>query len=67
MIRVLVGDENALQALGGPGNSSHALANLTPTEAGVDEQPRVAGLEVGAIAAGTAAKNGKLNGHDESG
>lgn len=64
MIRVLMSDENSLQAFGRPSDAGQALANLASAEAGVDEQPCLAGLEIGAISAGTAAKNGELNGHD---
>ena len=44
-------------------DGSQALPDLPEAEAGVDQEARLRGFEVGAIAGGTAAEDGQLNGH----
>lgn len=49
MIAVFVGDENTMEALGGPSDLGQALPNLASAKAGVDQQPGVVRFEIGAI------------------
>jgi hypothetical protein len=43
----------------------HPLANLAPTEPGIDEDPRFVSLQIGTIAVGAAAENGETRWHGE--
>lgn len=55
MIAVFVGDENARQPFGSAADGGQSLADLAAAEAGIDEQTRLTGLQIGTIATGTAA------------
>lgn len=55
MIAVLVGDEDAGEAFRSAADGGEALTDLTPAEAGIDEQTRLTRLQIGTIATGTAA------------
>lgn len=55
MIAVLVSDEDAGEAFRGAADGGEALADLAAAEAGIDEQTRLARLQIGTIATGTAA------------
>ena len=63
MIGMFVREENAVKILGRATDRSEAFADLAAGKAGVDQQPGFAGFKIGAIAAGTAAKNRELNCH----
>jgi hypothetical protein len=47
-------------------DGSEARADLARRKSGVDEDAGIFGLDVGAIAAGTGAKNGEFDGHDRT-
>ena len=64
MVGMFVRDENARKALGRTANGGEALARLARAEAGVNKNARLGGFEVGAVAAGTAAENRQLHGHN---
>jgi hypothetical protein len=59
VIGMLVGDQNPAQVFRGPSDPQQSLPNLPGAEARVDEQPRVGGLQMRTVAAGTAAENGR--------
>ena len=61
MVGMFVGDENAGQGLGSSRKAGEFLADLPAAEPGVDQEPDFAGFEIGAIAAGAAAKDGEVN------
>lgn len=63
VVRVLVGDENSAQVLGGPPDTEESLADLPGTEAGIDEQAGVFGLKIGTVATGAAGENGEARRH----
>ncbi len=63
MVRVFVSDQDAGDAFGRAANGGEALPDLAAAETGVNEDTGLGGLQVGAIAAGTAAQNSQLNGH----
>lgn len=63
MVGVLVGDQDARESFRGAANGCQTLADLTQTEAGIDENAGFGGLQVGTITAGAAAENRELNGH----
>ncbi len=63
MVRVFVSDQDAGDAFGRAANGSEALPGLAGAEPGVNVNAGFAGLQVGAITAGTAAQNSQLNGH----
>lgn len=63
VVLVLVRDDNGIEAFRGPPDARQALADLTATETGVNEHARARDLEIRAIAARTAAKNGQLHRH----
>lgn len=61
MVGMFVGEENAVEGFGRAAESGQAFADLFSREAGVNKDARVSRFEIGAIAAGTAAKNGELH------
>lgn len=61
MVGMLVGDEDPVEGFGGAADTGEALADLAAAEAGIDEQARFCGFEVGAIASGTAAEDGETS------
>jgi len=63
MVGVFVGDENSGEILRRAPDAGKALPNLARAEAGIHKYPRLSGFDVGAIPAGTAAEDGKFNGH----
>lgn len=63
MVGVLVRDEYPSQVFWCPANSGQALANLAQAEARIDQDASLIGLQIGAIARGTAAQDGKANRH----
>ena len=63
VVGMFVREKNAIEIFGRAANRSEAFADLAAGKAGVDQQPGFAGFEISAIAAGTAAKNRKLNCH----
>ena len=54
MVGVFVGDENGSELFRSAPDSGQAFANLSKAEAGINEQARVIGLKIGAIAGRTA-------------
>jgi hypothetical protein len=63
VIGMLMSDEDARQVLRGPANGGKARANLAQAEARIDEDARLIGLHVSAIAGGTAAEDSQTNRH----
>ncbi len=63
MVGMFVGDEDAREAFGRAADGEETLADLASAQAGIDEEAGLVRLEVGAIAAGTAAENGESHGH----
>ncbi len=63
MIRVLMGYENPMQILNLATDGLETLFDLPRTEAGIDQQTRLARLEERAIAAGSASQNCQTNRH----
>ena len=63
MVAVFVGEQDAVEPFGSAANGGEAFANLAAGKASVDEEAGFACFQVGAIAAGTAAKNSKLHCH----
>ena len=63
VVRMFVGDENSAQVFGSPPDTEESLADLSGAEAGIDEQAGLAGLKVGAVAAGTAGEDGQASWH----
>ena len=63
VVAVLVRDENARERFGRTIDRGEALADLAATEPGVDEEARLSGFEIRAIAGGTAAENREGNCH----
>ena len=61
VISMFVREENAAKTFGRATDLGEAFADLFGTKTGVDQEPSVAGLEVGAIAVGTTAKDRELN------
>lgn len=61
MVGVFVGDEDTVEGFGGAADTGEALADLASAEAGIDEQARFGGFEVGTIASGTAAEDGETS------
>jgi hypothetical protein len=59
MVRVFVGQENAVQRFRGTSDGSEALADLPAAESGVNEQPRFVSFQISAISRGTAPKDGE--------
>ena len=59
-------DQNAGEIFRHATDGGEPLADLARTEPGVHQYPCFIGFEVGAIAAGTAAKNGEFDGHDRT-
>ena len=67
VVAVLVGDEDAGEGFRGAVEGEEALANLASAEAGINEDAGVVGFEIGAVAGGTAAEDGELDGHGKDG
>jgi hypothetical protein len=63
VVGMLVGDEYCGQVLRRTANSGEALANLAQAETRVNKYAGLCGLHIGAIAGGTAAKDGQANSH----
>jgi hypothetical protein len=63
MIGMFVREQDAVQVFGRAADRSEAFADLTAGKSSVDQEAGFSGFEIGAIAAGTAAKNRKLNCH----
>jgi hypothetical protein len=63
VVGMLVGDEDAGQALRRATDGGQARPNLAQAEAGIDEDAGFIGLDIGAIAIGTASENSQTNGH----
>ena len=63
MVGVFVGDENGGEIFRRASDAGEALPNLARAEPGIHKYPRLSGFDIGAIPAGTAAKNGKFGGH----
>ena len=55
--------ENSRKTFRRARNAGELLSDLPPTESGVDEDPDFGGFEIGAVSAGTAAKNREVNRH----
>jgi len=64
MVGMLVGDKNRAQVLRRATDASQAQPDLARGKPGVHEDAGLGGLDVGAIAGGTAAEDGKFDGHD---
>lgn len=67
MVGMFVSDQDPVQPLRRAADRGETLADLAATEAGVNEQAGLIGLQISTVAAGTAAQNGKSNGHDPDG
>ena len=63
MVAVFVGDENGGEIFRRAPDAGEALADLARAEPGVHEHARLGGFDIGAIAGGTTAENGELDGH----
>ena len=63
MIRMLVGDQDAIQPLGSPVEGEKSLADLSCTQPGVDQEAGGFSFKVGAVPRRTAAQNGKVHSH----
>lgn len=64
MVSVFVREQNGGEIFRRAANTGKAQADLARRKAGVHEDARLGGLDVGAIAGGTAAEDGKFDGHD---
>jgi hypothetical protein len=63
MVRMLVGNKDAVQPLGRAGNGGKPLPNLASTETGINQQTSLVGLKVRTITGGTTSKDRELNRH----
>ena len=63
VVAVLMRDQDGGEIFRHPADGGEALADLARGEPGVHEHAGLAGLDVGAIAGGTAAENGEFDGH----
>ena len=63
MVGVLVREEDGRKIFRSAANTGKTLADLARGKARIYQDARFTGLQVGAIAGGTAAENGKSNGH----
>ena len=63
VITVFMGDENATQQLRRSPDGGKPLSDLTSAQTGVDEQPRLVGFEVSAIARGAATQDRQFDWH----
>ena len=61
---MLVSDQDACEVFRRPADRGEPFANLSCAESGIDENPGFFGLHIGAIAGGTAAKDGEIDGHN---
>jgi len=61
---VFVGDENGGEIFRRAPDAGEALPNLARAEPGVHKYSRLSGFDIGAIPAGTAAKDGEFDGHE---
>ena len=61
---MFVGDEDGGQVLRSAPDGGQALADLTEAETRIHEDARLRGLNIGAIACRTAAKNSELHRHE---
>ena len=66
MVGVFVSDQNGGEIFRHPTDGGKALADLARAEPGIHKHAGFIGFEVGTIAAGTAAENGKFDGHDKT-
>ena len=64
VVAVLMRDQDGREIFRHPADFLEAFADLARAEPGVHEHAGLAGFDVGAIAAGTAAENGEFNGHE---
>src|SRR5215213_2059448 len=60
---MFVREQDAVEAFGRATDRGQAFADLAAGKSGVDEEAGFAGFQIGAISAGTAAKNRELNCH----
>jgi hypothetical protein len=63
VIGMFVRKQDAIEILRRAADGSETFANLASGKSRVDKETGFAGFQIGAIAAGTAAKNRKLNCH----
>ena len=61
---VFVGDQNGGEIFRRAADGGEALADLARGKSGVNEDAAVFSFDVGAIAAGAAAKDGEFDGHE---
>ena len=64
VVAVFVGDENGGQLFRGAAEAGQALADLARGKPGIHQHARLGGLDIGAIAGGTAAQDGEFYGHN---
>ena len=64
MVGVFVSQQDGREIFRRAANAGKALADLARGKPGIHENARFAGFQVGAVAGGTAAKNGESNGHE---
>ena len=64
VIRMFVGDQDAVQTFWRATDARQTLADLPHTETRINENAGFVGFQIGAVAAGTAAQNRKINSHD---
>ena len=63
VVRMLVRDQNASEILWGAADGSEPLSNLAEAESRIDQDAGLFGLNVRAVASGTAAENRQVNRH----
>ena len=63
VVGVFVGDEYGLERFRSASDAGEPLADLPAAETGIDQQARLVGFQVGAIAARTAPEDGQLHRH----
>jgi hypothetical protein len=63
MVRMFVCDEDSRQTFRRAANGGKPLAGLAGAEPGINQYAGFASFQIGAIAVGTAAENGELDGH----
>jgi hypothetical protein len=63
MIRVFVSQEDAMKRFRCSADGGKPLSDLTPAESRVDQQPGIAGFQVGAVPSGAASQDRKSRWH----
>src|SRR5258708_24516450 len=63
VVAVFMGDQDGGEIFGCAAQGGEALADLARGKPGVHEDAGLGGLKVGAVAAGTAAEDGEIDGH----